>query len=533
MWHEVKLTLPEETGPIAPSAMPSLKPDSAHSWRLVRVRLRLHAVWEGARCALDAEPALLTSAREAALALLDRPGADDAGGRYLDAAAPLPQMRFPFPAADSEQFWRRLWERALVAVAGRLAGQLDPRPSEAPEPGSSSNASPVDGRLGEEEIVDVYLPFLKRSECSGRTPEAAGFELEVDEFHQVRVHLAESLSARWERENFRQAALLFAGALPRPACPAQTPPALRFADARRLGAAQLRHSLPRLLGACGYEMPDNLSAFLAGDIGPAVDVSIELGLPSAEARPWFEAPRQRSPEYYEAFGRVSQAIQQALRAWLPYLFFSELDRYGDAEAAYPMLAYQASRPFSRKSSPEFTYDVMNPESVQRALRSASTPLAELIQCASALLAETGREELARRYRKLDPRTVLESVKRAPKAFQSLLAAEASFVGEVIKLALEARSLREEPAEAPRRLHRLVSQFAEALHQRLRRIYRGLAPVALGSLVLIEANRALSLAHGLDASLETVVRLRTSTGTEAVYRLVRQGAAERRADAGPL
>jgi hypothetical protein len=529
MRHEVEPTFPVETEPPAAGASPNSEQDATRR-RHVRVRLRLHAVWEAARCTLDAEPALLTAPREAVLELVDRPGAVELGGRYLDDSSQTPQVRFPLPAGDPDAFWRQVWDCALAAVAGRLAAEIDPGRREQPEAGSSPIGEPL-----RDEVIDVYLPFLKRSERAWPRPDqnADAFELEVDGFHGVRVLLTEGLAARWERENFRQAALLLAEALPRPAHPAQPRPALRFADGRRLTPSQLRHSFPRLLAACGYEVPEALCTFMDGDIGPAVDVAIELSLPSAEVRPWLEAPRQRSPEFYEAFGRVSRAIQQALRAWLPYMFFSDLDRYGDAEAAYPMLAYQACRPFCRKSSPEFTYDVMNPESVQRALRSASVPLGELLQSASALLAESGREELARRYRKLDPKTVLENVKRAPRAFQSLLAAEASFVGEVIKLALEARSLREEPAEAPRRLHRLISQFTEALHQRLRRIYRGLAPVSLGSLVLIEANRALSLAHGFGAPLEAVIRLRTGAGIEAAYRLLSHGATERGADIGPV
>jgi hypothetical protein len=520
MQHEVKPTFTVETSP-EPSSRPR---------QPVRLRLRLGGMWEGGRCALDAEPATLTEAREAELEFSDRLGSVEVGGRFLDGADHPPSTRFPLPAADSNGFWRQVWEQALRALAGRLAREIDYRREKSEAASSGVGWLPEEGAVGEA-IVDVYLPLLRRNESRLIPPAGNSLEVEVDEFHRVRVLIAESPAARWERMNFQQAALLLAGALPRPACTAQRAPALRFADTRRLSAPQLRHSLPRLLEGCGFKVPPALSAAGAGQISPEAEVSIALGLAPAEAAAWFEAPRQRSPEYYEAFGRVSQAIQRALRAWLPYLFFSELDRYSDAETAYPMLAYQASRPLSRKGSPEFTYDVMNPESVQRALRSASTPLAELLQSASAILAASGRQALAHRYRRLEPRALVEAVKRAPRAFQSLLAAEACFMSAVIKLALEARLLREEPAEAPRRLHRMISQFTEGLHQRLRRLYCGLSPVGLGSLVLIEANRALSLAYGLGVPLEAVVRIRPSSGPEAEFVLVGDGApgAERDAE----
>lgn len=521
MQFDEKATYPAEGRSALSSPPPGVEAQVCPARRAVRLRLRLHAVWEGGRCALDAEPGVLTEARAAELGDSDRPGAGAAPGFFLDALDRPVLPRLPFAAADPELFWRRVWEAALVALAARRPG-----------PDSTPGNSLAEPSAAREDIVDVYLPFLTRNECKPGPP-AGAFEIEVDEFLRVNVLPVESAAARWERINFQQTALLLAGTLPRPAGPAQPAPALRFADGRHLIGPQLRHSLPRLLAAGGFQAPQLARALESGELAEGAEVSIALSLPSADATPFFEAPRQRSPQYYEAFARVSLAIQQALRAWLPYMFFADLDRYGDPEVAYPMLAYQASRPFSRKGSPEFTYDVMNPESVRRALRSASAPLAELLESASALLAASGRETVAHRYRRLEPRTLVEAVKRAPKAFQGLLAAEACFVGEVIKLALEARLLREEPAEAPRRLYRLVSQFTENLHQRLRRLYRGLAPVNLGSLVLIEASRALSLAHGIPSPLVAAVRLRTASGRQLESTVLRDTATEAGPDAERL
>lgn len=514
-------------------AEPPEEPQPGAASRLLRVRLRLRAIWEGSRCALDAEPGAITEARQAVLECSGRGGAVEIGGRFLDAPDRPPPVRFPLPAADPDRFWREVWGHALTALTGRLARQIERRRREQPEADPLPAGALLDDCLGAEEVVDVFLPFLKRTEPKAASPGADPYLVQVDEFHRVEVRLAESPAAQWERANFQQAALLLAGALPRPAAPQEPAPALRFADVRRLTAPQLRCNLPRLLAGCGLAAPVPLSALEADESGPEAEVSIALHLPSADASPFFEAPRQRSPEYYEAFGQVSLAIQRALRAWLPYMLFSEPDRYGDFETAYPMLAYQAGRPFLRKGSPEFTYDVMNPESVQRALRSASSPLAELLQSAAALLAACGREAIAHRYRRLEPKALLEAVKRSPRAFQSLLAAEACFVEEIIKFALEARLLREEPAEAPRRLYRLVAQFTESLHQRLRRLYRGLSAVSLGSLVLLEASQALSRAHGTPAPLEALLRLRFPSGKEIEWALVRPQQAITDAEAGRL
>ena len=198
MRHEVEPTFPVETEPPAAGASPNSEQDATRR-RHVRVRLRLHAVWEAARCTLDAEPALLTAPREAVLELVDRPGAVELGGRYLDDSSQTPQVRFPLPAGDPDAFWRQVWDCALAAVAGRLAAEIDPGRREQPEAGSSPIGEPL-----RDEVIDVYLPFLKRSERAWPRPDqnADAFELEVDGFHGVRVLLTEGLAARWARRTF-------------------------------------------------------------------------------------------------------------------------------------------------------------------------------------------------------------------------------------------------------------------------------------------------------------------------------------------
>lgn len=466
--------------------------------RPVRLRLaELFPGWDGGalpdRFRTRLEPATTLSDRiwsEAIAALEQRCSAD------LAAILRSGETALLFEAAlDPESEVLATWERLRQ---GNCATQ--------PIPEGATDRFPLSRLLPDEWLLELHLPLLDRNEWRALLDALRSMEVRAAELGRVLVAPIEPPAAAIERTNLQQAALLLGGALPSPAPANASRPTVAFSERRRLTAPQARHLLPRVLERYGFAgaLPD-----LSGDI----ELSLTLGL-TADAQPWLEAPRARSPEYYAAFGEVSRTLQQALRVWLPYLYFADLERLEEAETALPMLVYQASRPASSKVATDFTYDVMNLESVHRALRTAGAALPEILRTVAQLLAESGREAAASRYARLDPRTVIQSVKNWPRWFQSLLAADAAVSGEVIKLAMATRVLRDEPAEAPRRLYRALEQFTGSLHQRLRRLYGRFSAPPLGSLVLLEASRSLAVALGRPAALQAVLRWRPAGDQKA-------------------
>ncbi len=464
------------------------------------VRLRLHELfpdWDGG--GLPEAPA---ARLECLAALSDRVWSEVTAALERQCSAALASVARSAEAAvlfeaalepgpDALAFEERLRRKdfRLQAELGGVAGDF-----------LLSRALPGEWKL------ELHLPLLNRNEWKKLVDGLSTMQVRAAELGRVLVAPAEPSAIAIERWNFQQGALLLGSLLPRTVSTDPSRPTLAFSEQRRLSAAQARHLLPRILRH--YGLPDAFPD-LSGDI----EVNLTLGL-RADPQPWLEAPRARSPEYYAAFGEVSRTLQQALRIWLPYFYFADLERFEDVETAIPMLVYQASRPASGKAAADFTYDVMNLDSVHRALRTASAALPEILRSVVPLLEESGREAAAARYARLDFRAVLQFVKDRPRWFQSLLAADAAIIGELIKLAMVTRVLRDEPAEAPRRLYRALEQFTAAQHQRLRRLYGRFSAVPLGSLVLLEASRALAVALGRPDRLQTVLRWRAAGGETA-------------------
>jgi hypothetical protein len=77
---------------------------------------------------------------------------------------------------------------------------------------------------------------------------------------------------------------------------------------------------------------------------------------------WLLAPTNAAP-IFSPRSRISLALQQILRANLPAMYFANTENFRDTKKAYPMLLYQASRPFCARMRTELTYDLLNPASL--------------------------------------------------------------------------------------------------------------------------------------------------------------------------
>ena len=65
---------------------------------------------------------------------------------------------------------------------------------------------------------------------------------------------------------------------------------------------------------------------------------------------WLSLPAERSAAFLPTFARVSVAVQSVLRERVPAVHFQNLERFRDWKSAYPMLVYEASRPFRGRDS---------------------------------------------------------------------------------------------------------------------------------------------------------------------------------------
>jgi hypothetical protein len=203
-------------------------------------------------------------------------------------------------------------------------------------------------------------------------------------------------------------------------------------------------------------------------------------------------------------------VQQSIRTWLPYLYFSRPERYEDLAAAAPLVVYQASRPFPCRSRYDFSYDVLDDSSMTAFYRQASGRLPEELARVEGLLLAQGREDSAAAYGANRARQLMDMVRRHPAQLRSLLVADSCLIDAFVNLGCQAgqlhRQAEKDPKTALRELTRLANQAAKALRSKLRRLYGGQEFLALASLLFVEATSALSEEETRPSAVQATLRI---------------------------
>jgi hypothetical protein len=196
---------------------------------------------------------------------------------------------------------------------------------------------------------------------------------------------------------------------------------------------------------------------------------------------WRKTPSERDPAYFVVWQRVSLALQRWMRDRIAEEYFRDITRYEDRHAAYVMVVYQASHLCHGKPRTEFTYDLGDyPErqtTVAASWRMIGRQIQNVLRRAEKRLYEAGRDEIAHRYAPVWYQDVLNEVRKKPREYVELLAAESAVIDAVIDLGTE-------------RSAAAVNRFARSLGQNLRNV-RGMDVRGLGTGLLEEATRALT------------------------------------------
>ena len=194
---------------------------------------------------------------------------------------------------------------------------------------------------------------------------------------------------------------------------------------------------------------------------------------------WLSLPAERSAAFLPTFARISVALQSTLRQHVPALYFQNLEHFRDWKTAYPMLVYQASRPFRGRVRTELTYDVLNPRLIAILFRRAKGSLTPLLERVEAELRAEEQTEVAAHY---SPRRTLEIIQSvqslsAPRrCLYRLVRGESVLLDAVVALSgLGTLSARQQAKR--------LKAFRKKWRFQLRRLYPGgdfsaLAPVLL-------------------------------------------------------
>lgn len=356
--------------------------------------------------------------------------------------------------------------------------------------------------------IELHLPFFDRKQWPARWEALAKLEISDGRDGRLLAYSAEA-SGETQSKNAYQSTLALVGAL---AAPRQCDFTLTYTDCRTLGAAHARAALGPILSRYGFggSVTDWLDSAAAASGAGELEALLTLSLEGRLAGAWLRAPAERDPDFFEVYSAVSVAVQQALRKWLPYVYFSDLAQYDNNAAAYPLVVYGSTRPFAGKPRSEFTYDVMVPDGAGLSKRPAVRNLSIELERIERLLTAAGKVKTARFYAPRYAPDILAAVQRQPRLLNALLAADAVLVDNFVKLGVRGRELSDALANDPQRpvrdLVKFAGEFVTVFHRKLRRLYGGHSFIAFGSLLLIEATRALNKARNVDASIVAVLRL---------------------------
>ncbi len=149
--------------------------------------------------------------------------------------------------------------------------------------------------------------------------------------------------------------------------------------------------------------------------------------------PWSNSPDERELDYFRTWQRVSIVLQRAFRKWASQIYFRDLARFEDREAAYTMLVFSACRPCYGRPRSEFTFDVADPHTLASAWRSLGQSLRCALAPVETRLKLAGEFELAHRYAPVWHQDILGWVQKRPRPLIRLIALEARLVDGVIDL----------------------------------------------------------------------------------------------------
>src|SRR5579871_4547288 len=111
---------------------------------------------------------------------------------------------------------------------------------------------------------------------------------------------------------------------------------------------------------------------------------------------WEDVPSERDPLYFKTWQTVSLRLQKALRGWIPEMYFRDVERYQDPDAAYPLVVYAAAKPCYGRPRTEFTFDVADPATLASACRTMGRAMQTVLAPIERRLQEAGKPQLSRR-----------------------------------------------------------------------------------------------------------------------------------------
>jgi hypothetical protein len=181
---------------------------------------------------------------------------------------------------------------------------------------------------------------------------------------------------------------------------------------------------------------ENASAIpptVAEEDGYAEVVSIsEFSKIKTDFSVWINAPRERTAGYFPTYSTVSKAMQTAMRGWVREWFMGNMEILQKPHAAYALLVYQCTHPFSGRPSNIFTYEIQQTEMLNRAFRSAANKLGRYLKSLDTKRLPWFTREHYFAYRSQE---VVKYVSKNPRVLYRMLSVETKLVDAILRFSI--------------------------------------------------------------------------------------------------
>ena len=182
---------------------------------------------------------------------------------------------------------------------------------------------------------------------------------------------------------------------------------------------------------------------------------------------WRDAPRERTAAYFPVYSAVSKAMQTAMRQWVRDWFAGNMDILQNHHAAYALLVYQCTHPFSGRPTNIFTYEIQQTEMLHKAFRSAAKKMGKFLRSLNTKSLSWFTREHYFAYRSAE---VVHYVSRNPRVMYRMLHVETMLMDAILKfsiidlptLGMEQSLIRLRRAFRTQ-LHRFNENFDMAVH----------------------------------------------------------------------
>jgi len=171
-------------------------------------------------------------------------------------------------------------------------------------------------------------------------------------------------------------------------------------------------------------------------VGKRLDPKISGAVSHQLTHHWLNAPLERSAPFFPAFAAISVEIQRTLRERIPAAYFENPDRFATPRTAYPVLIYQASRPYRARAKTDFSYDVLNQSMMASFFRMVKPNLGAVLSIVVERLRSEGRDELVRPYQPHRVPDVIAAVQKRSASMSlllDLLVGESALINELLRM----------------------------------------------------------------------------------------------------